>query len=124
MKEATEAANIDNPVFILDNARIYHYGGLQKNIKKLNLGFEYIHHRRIQPKHCLSPAIFVIPKPHRKCFSVWKDHVLRGGAWSKIELKKLISSKFTEITRVHCNGFCRKMLRYIVKSERQEIIIK
>ena len=41
MKEA-EAANIDNPIFILDNARIHHYRGLQETIEELNLKIIYL----------------------------------------------------------------------------------
>ena len=33
MKEATEAAKIDNPIFILDNARIHHYQDYKRPLK-------------------------------------------------------------------------------------------
>ena len=33
---------IENPIFILDNARIHHYNGLNKMIKNLNLNFFFL----------------------------------------------------------------------------------
>ena len=112
IKEATEAANIDNPIFILDNAKIYHYQGLQETIEELNLNTVYL----------LPYSPFL--NPIENVFSVWKNLVLQGGTRFKTDLKRLISIKFTEITREHCNGFYRKMLHYIVKSERREIILE
>ena len=67
MKEATEAANIDNPIFILDNARINHYRGLQETIEELNLNIVY-----------LLPRLPFL-NPIENVFSVWKNLVLQGG---------------------------------------------
>ena len=66
----------------------------------------------------LSPFL----NPIENIFSVWKNLVIRACARSENELKEIISSKFTEITREHCDSFYRKMLKYIVMAKRRETI--
>ena len=41
---------------------------------------------------------------------------------SENKLKEIISSKFIEIAREHCDSICRKMLKYLVIAERKEKI--
>ena len=104
------AAGISDPVFILDNARIYHYKGLNETISELNL------------KLCYLPPYSPFLNTIENIFSVWKNLVTRACARNEQELKEIISLKFAEIGREHCDSFYRKMLRYIVKAERREEI--
>ena len=101
---------ISDPVFILDNARIHHYKGLNETISELNLKLSYL------PPY--SPFLNRI----EKIFSVWKNLVIRACARNEQKLKEIISLKFAVIGREHCDSFYRKMLRYIVKAERREEI--
>lgn len=55
-------------------------------------------------------------------FSKWKNYVIRGSARNEHELKSLIDGGFGIITSSDCDGFYRKMLYSIIKSERMEEI--
>ena len=64
LKAATVSAGIENPIYILDNACIHHYCGLQETINQLNLN--------------ICPSVFSFSKSYRKhFFSVEKFSYLR-----------------------------------------------
>ena len=77
LKNQCLAAEISDPVFILDNARIYHYKGLNKTISKLNL------------KLCYLPPYSPFLNPIENIFSVWKNLVIRACARNEQELKEI-----------------------------------
>ena len=52
-------------------------------------------------------------------FSMWKNLVIRGAARNENELKTMIVEKFHLIRSDSCSAFYRKILRYIVFSERE-----
>lgn len=110
LKAECTIQNINNPVFILDNARIHHYRGLSDTIESLGLKLFFL------------PPYSPFLNPIENIFSVWKNLVIRSEAKNENELKQLISSKFDCITSTHCDSFYRKMLRYIQKAENMEII--
>lgn len=110
LKAACLTMNINDPTFILDNAKIHHYCGLNDTINSLGLKLFF-----------LSPYSPFL-NPIENIFSVWKNLVIRGEAKNEMELKNLISSKFNCITSTHCDSFYRKMLKYIQKAENREII--
>ena len=58
LKAATVSARIENPIYILDNARIHHYRGLQKTINQFSLNI------------CYLPQYFPFLNPIENIFSV------------------------------------------------------
>ena len=110
LKAACSSKGIHNPIFILDNARIHHYRGLNETIASLEMRLLFL------------PPYSPFLNPIENIFSVWKNMVIRAEAKSERELKELISSKFSCITATHCDSFYRKMLKYIQKAENREII--
>ena len=112
VKATCESIGIQEPVFIVDNARIHHYSGLEEVIVNLGLVLEYL------------PPYSPFLNPIENCFSKWKRFVIQGRAKNEIELKELIDDGFKVITEEDCNGFYRKMLKYIIKSERRETILE
>lgn len=103
---------ITNPHFILDNARIHHYNGLNNILSDLNIQLVFL-----AP---YSPFL----NPIENIFSIWKNLVIRKEAQNERELIEYINSCFEEITQEHCDGCYRKMLSYVQKSERNEIIME
>ena len=97
-------------MFILDNARIHHYRGLNQIVQQLGLDLRYL------------PPYSPFLNPIENVFSVWKNLVLRRQCLNENELRSAISETFSEITYKHCDAFYRKILRYITKSSRGEVI--
>ena len=110
IKDKCTSKGILNPIFLAVNARIHHYSNVEELIASLQLKVVYL------------PPYSPFLNPIENIFSVWKNLVIRGEAKSENELKKLIVSKFGEITLKHCDSFYKKMLGYICMSERREII--
>lgn len=92
---------INNPVFLLDNARIHHYTNLIDSLGDLNINLEFL------------PPYSPFLNPIENCFSKWKNFIRRGNASNISELKTLIREGSNCITASDCDGFYRKMLRYI-----------
>lgn len=103
---------IENPVFIMDNARIHHYRGLQEVISLEGLRIEYL------------PPYSPFLNPIENIFSVWKNLVIRRCCKNESELKLAISDCFAEIKNSHCDSFYRKMLGYLERSSKGEIILE
>lgn len=101
---------ISNPIFILDNARIHHYHGLDRMLSDLNINFFFL------------PPYSPFLNPIENIFSKWKNLVVRSQVRNENELKEIISLKFEDIQESDCDSFYRKMLKYIQKAERKEII--
>ena len=110
LKAACDSLQIIDPVIILDNPRIHYYRGLNQIVQQLGLDLRYL--------FPYFPFLF----PFENVFSVWKNLVLRRQCLNKNELRSAISEKFSEITYEHCDAFYRKMLGYITKSSRGEVI--
>ena len=103
---------IENPIIVMDNARIHHYKGLQDLIVRENLDLKYL--------HPYSPFL----NPIENVFSVWKNLVISKQCKNENELKVAIKECFLEINPQHCDSFYRKMLGYITKSSRGEVILE
>lgn len=91
------------PVFVMDNARIHHYKGLKELIDELKLNVLYL------------PPYSPFLNPIENVFSKWKSYVCGGNATNGEMLMELINGGFLEITSSDCNGYFRKMTRYIVR---------
>ena len=98
---------IENPVIILDNARIHHSQILNWD------GFTQLY----LPPYC--PFL----NPIENCFSKWKNAVIRECCRSEQQLKIAIETKFNIITAEDCNGYYRNMLRYLHRSANREEIL-
>ena len=98
LKNACLAKGINTPVFLLDNARIYYYRKLAETIDELNVNL------------CFLSPYSPFLNPIKNIFSVCKNLVIRASAKSENELKEIISSKFTQITREHVTHFTVKCL--------------
>lgn len=112
LKNTCDERSIVNCVFIMDNARIHHYSRLNETINDYGIVVEYL------------PAYSPFLNPIENCFSKWKNYVLRGKANNEEELKTLIENGFESINSNDCDGYFRKMLRFIVKSEKREEIFE
>lgn len=112
LKAFCNQINIISPVFIMDNARIHHYSGLMNVVEEFGFIVKYL------------PPYSPFLNPIENCFSKWKNFVIRGCAKNEVELKSLIERGFGSITESDCDGFYRKMLRYVIKSERREEIFE
>ena len=62
--------------------------------------------------------------PIENCFLKWKNYVIRKEAKNKIELQQFIHNGFRSITEADCDGFFRKMLRYVIRAERGNEILE
>ena len=89
----------------MGNARIHHYRGLLEDEEIASYNIVYL------------PPYSPFLNPIENLFSVWKNLVIRGNAHNEIQLRRLISGKFDEITSEHRGSFFRKMLGYIQKYE-------
>ncbi|KAF7685026.1 hypothetical protein CDIK_4225 [Cucumispora dikerogammari] len=108
LKVQAAVLGLNNPVFILDNARIHHYYGLRDVIVSEGIVLKYL------PPY--SPMLNII----ENCFSKWKNYVLRLNATSEAMLRGLITAGMNIITADDCDGFFRKLLRAIESSRRRE----
>ena len=88
---------IENPLVILDNARIHHSRVLDWT------GFDVLY----LPPYC--PFL----NPIENCFSKWKNAVIRSRCTTESHLKETIKNKFSVITMEDCNGYYRNMLKYL-----------
>ena len=101
LKSACLEKGIFNPVFILDNARIHHFSGVKELLANNDLKLLYL------------PPYSPFLNPIESSFSKWKNYVTRGNARNEEELMSLIANGFDSINLADCNGFYRKMLRYV-----------
>ncbi|OAF68725.1 hypothetical protein A3Q56_03528 [Intoshia linei] len=51
-----------------------------------------------------------------------EEYYQKGMCPKKMQLKEKITNSFEEISSVNCDSFYRKMLPYLIKCERHEII--
>ncbi|KAF7701713.1 hypothetical protein CDIK_0575 [Cucumispora dikerogammari] len=112
LKEAFAVKGIHNPIFIMDNARTNHYSGILATIEELRITVVHL------------PLYSPFLNPIGNCFSKWKNEVIKKRAANKTELKRYIQAGFECITEEDCNGYYRKMLRYVISSERMEEIFE
>lgn len=111
IKQKCAEKGIFEPVFVMDNARIHHYGRFTEVIAENNFQVVYL------------PPYSPFLNPIENVFSVWKNMVSRAECQNEQSLMETITGKFNEITESHCDGFYRKMLRYIQRSlDREEIL--
>ncbi|KAF7685543.1 hypothetical protein CDIK_3708 [Cucumispora dikerogammari] len=103
-------SEIENPVYVLDNARIYHYRGFVEVLNSEGIVLKY--------SLLYSPMLNII----ENCFSKWKNFVVRSRVTFKDVLRQVIISKMKTITPANCDGFFRKMLRVVEKSRKREQI--
>lgn len=99
-----------SPLFFMDNASIHHSNLLTLALAETDISIEYL------------PPYSPMLNPIECSFSKWKNYVIRGSARNEHELKSLIDGGFGIITSSDCDGFYRKMLYSIIKSERMEEI--
>ena len=93
LKALCDERNIENPLFIMDSARIHHYTGLLEVLDSLNIEIMYL------PEY--SPFL----NPIENVFSKWKNHVIRGARSNDTELSVLIDTGFESITMHDRAGF-------------------
>lgn len=105
-------AEISNPIFIMDNARIHHYGGLFEDPEIVQYNIRYL------------PPYSPFLNPIENVFSVWKNNVIRGGAMNESQLRTLIVVNFEAITSENCSSFYRKMLGYLARCSNRELILE
>ncbi|KAF7685203.1 hypothetical protein CDIK_4047 [Cucumispora dikerogammari] len=111
INESSSRSGIDTIIFIMDNARIYHYRGMREDAEISALRINYL------------PPYSLFLNPIENVFSVWKNNVVRGNARSETQLRALIFEKFGLITTDQCGAFYRKMLGYLNRAEAgQEIL--
>lgn len=101
---------IENPIYIMDNARIHHYHGLDSIIQEKNLNILYL------PPY--SPFLNII----ENVFSKWKNNVKRSNPNSVDELFTAINNSMELITTSDCMGYFQHMLKYVSISLRREEI--
>ena len=112
LKNACVEKGVLNPVFVMDNARIHHYNGLNQTLIDERIEIRYL------------PPYSPFLNPIENVFSVWKNLVIRKKCQNEVDLKDAIESCFSDITYEHCDGFYRKMLRYVTMSSRGETILE
>ncbi|MEN2497738.1 MAG: hypothetical protein MHMPM18_005194 [Marteilia pararefringens] len=103
---------INNPIFILDNARIHHYSGVKQLIETEEMEVIYL------------PPYSPFLNPIENGFSKWKNFVTRGGATNELEVKNLINEGFGSVSQSDCEGYFRKMTRYVARSLARETILE
>ncbi|TBU11490.1 DDE-like endonuclease [Hamiltosporidium tvaerminnensis] len=111
INESCQRQGILTPIFVMDNARIHHYRGLNDDEEIASYRIKYL------------PPYSPFLNPIENVFSVWKNKVIRGGARTEPRLRILIYEKFNEITGEHCSSFYRKMLGYLQKAEVGQMIL-
>ncbi|TBU11052.1 DDE-like endonuclease, partial [Hamiltosporidium tvaerminnensis] len=112
INESCQRQGILTPIFVMDNARIHHYRGLNDDEEIASYRIKYL------------PPYSPFLNPIENVFSVWKNKVSRGGARTEPQLRILIYEKFNEITGEHCSSFYRKMLGYLQKAEVGQMILE
>ena len=112
LKRKCTEKEISNPIFILDNARIHHYSGVKELIEMEEMEVIYL------------PPYSPFLNPIENGFSKWKNFVTRGGAINESEVKRLISEGFDYVTQTDCEGYFRKMTRYVARSLAREVILE
>jgi transposase len=105
-------AEILNPIFIMDNARIHHYRGLFEDPEIAQYNIRYL------------PPYSPFLNPIENVFSVCKNNVIRGGAMNESQLRTLIAVNFEAITNENCSSFYRKMLGYLARCSNMEVILE
>ncbi len=110
IKTTFQNQGIINPIFIMDNSRIHNYSGVKELINELKITVLYLH-----------PYSFFL-KPIENCFSKWKNDVLRKQVNNENDLMVAIIKGFEAVTQQDCEGYCIKMLRYIILFEHKEFI--
>ena len=103
---------ITDPVFVLDNARIHHYTGLNDVIRDNGIRMFYL------------PPYSPFLNPIENIFSVWKNIVIRQRCCNETQLKSATDSGFDQIPTENCDAFYRKILRYVTASSRGEVILE
>ena len=101
-----------DPVFVLDNARIHHYTGLNDVIRDNGIRMFYL------------PPYSPFLNPIENIFSVWKNIVIRQRCCNETQLKSATDSGFDQIPTENCDAFYRKILRYVTASSRGEVILE
>ncbi|TBU08120.1 putative DDE-like endonuclease [Hamiltosporidium magnivora] len=112
INESCQRQGISIPIFVMDNARIHHYRGLNDDEEIASYRLKYL------------PPFSPFLNPIKNVFSVWKNKVIRGGARTEPQLRILICEKINEITGEHCSSFYRKMLGYLQKAEVGQVILE
>ena len=110
LKEKCVEIGINNPIFIMDNARIHHCIIVRQAVVDLGMDVLFL------PPY--SPMLNII----ENCFSKWKNYVLRGAARCEAELMHLIGQGFEKISSDDCDGYFRLFLRNIERSRNREVI--
>ncbi|TBU21016.1 DDE-like endonuclease [Hamiltosporidium tvaerminnensis] len=96
--ESCQRQGILTPIFVMDNARIHHYRGLNDDEEIASYRIKYL-----PPYSPFLNPIENVLSPH---------------------LRILICEKFNEITGEHCSSFYRKMLGYSQKAEVRQVILE
>lgn len=112
LKETCQRNGVLEPIFIVDNAKIHHFKGVLECVNNGEILINYL------------PPYSPFLNPIENCFSKWKNYVIRCGAKNEGELDDYIRNGFCEITENDCNGYFRKMLKYIEKSRLREVIFE
>ncbi|TBU10378.1 reverse transcriptase [Hamiltosporidium tvaerminnensis] len=110
INESCQRQRILTPIFVMDNARIHHYRGLNDDEEIASYRIKYL------------PPYSSFLNPIENVFSVRKNKVIRSGVRTEPQLRILICRKFNEITGEHCSSFYRKMLGYLQKAEVGQMI--
>ncbi|TBU20507.1 DDE-like endonuclease [Hamiltosporidium tvaerminnensis] len=95
INESVQRQGILTPIFVMDNAKIHHYRGLNDDEEIVSYRIKYL------------PPYSHFLNPIENVFSP--------------QLRILIYEKFNEITGEHCSSFYRKMLGYLQKAETIEL---
>ena len=103
---------IENPIFIMDNARIHHYRGLNNDESISSFRIVYL------------PPYSQFLNPIENVFSVWKNSVIREAVVTEEQLRRTISRKFEGISAISCSSFYRKMLGYLNRCIGREEILE
>lgn len=112
LKNLSKEKEIEKPIFVMDNARIHHYKGLLQTIESENLEVLYL------------PPYSPFLNPIENAFSKWKNYVIRAGSRNESELKIQIETGFLTISQTDCDGYYRKMLRYVSRCLDNENIME
>ena len=78
IKECCIIKGIENPIFIMDNARIHHYRGLMDDEEIRQMPLTYL------------PPYSPFLNPIENIFSVWKNNVIRDCARNEEGFRRLI----------------------------------
>ncbi|KAF7689915.1 hypothetical protein CDIK_2760 [Cucumispora dikerogammari] len=109
--ETLRSQNKTNAIFIMDNVRFHK----TSEIKEIFVNSKY---------ECFYlPPYSSFLNSIKNMFSKWKKHVKRGTPCNEDELINFISSGTNIITTSDCEEYYRKMMSYIPKSLRNEVIM-